>query len=252
MEDLLMDSNNQTDTNKPWQWLMSSPTRMVGLTLLVLALVLLLALMVLVSQKSPKKKVEVNIPQPSPTILPTLLPDPTKDWKTHIHPDGFSFKFPPRAKVVGLLNEDLGRGSDIYSPRVRVVLVPDQPSEDQPALVVDVIDKKEPAYKLKDKIFGKSLKEVVDLDYQMVSTSSATIKMITKPIEILIGGNKGYEYYFEGSEYRGLTKKYLIKKGKNRVINFERNNNFFIIFASLDDRIEQVLSTLSFSITSSE
>lgn len=246
-----IDSSN---SNKPWLWLTASPTRIMGLILLTLALVLLLALMVLVSQKSAKKKVEISTPQASPiqnpqnkfSSSPSAIPDPTKDWKTHIHPDGFSFKFPLGADVVGLLNEGLGRGSDIYSPRVRMVLVPDQPSADQPALVVDVINKDEPAFKLKDKIFGKSLKEVANLDYQMTATSSATIKMITKPIEILISGNKGYEYYFEGSGYKGLTKKHLVKTGKNRVIIFERNNKFFIIFASLDEKIEQVLSTLSF------
>lgn len=218
-----MDSDtNSPNTNKPWQWLMSSPTRMVGLVLLVLALVLLLALMVLVSQKSPKKKAAISTPQSSPTILPTSIPDPTANWTTLTNTNGYKIKYPPGSQLIPTLPQASSSATL-------------QITSDQSTIAIEVADQK------------KTLKETVDLIRQKNATSSVSIKInkvITKPISILIGGNEGYEWYLESNGLVGISSTYPSRLGKNRVVEFDKNNKHYLIFSTLEQKGEQLLSTL--------
>lgn len=211
------------DINKPWQWLMASSTRMVGLILLVLALVLLLALTVLISQQSSKKKVAANIPQASPVVpSPSSIPDPTAKWTTLTNINGFKIKYPPGSQ----LNPALPQASSSASLHI---------TSDQSTLAIEVTDQK------------KTLKETLDLIRQKNATSSAHIqinKIITKPISILIGGIEGYEWYLESNGLTGITTTFTSGLGKNRVIEFYKNNKHYLIFSTLDERGEQLLSTI--------
>lgn len=213
----------ESSENKPWQWLTASPTRMVGLILLVLALVLLLALMVLVSQKPPKKKTEVNVPQPSPTVLPTSLPDPTQNWLTLTNINDFRLKYPSNSQLTPPLPQATSSASLSITTG-------------QSILAVEVVDKKQ------------TLKQMVDLVRQKNATSSGSIqinKVITKPIPILIGGNEGYEWYLESNGLTGITTTFNTKLGKNRIIHLKKGDKFYTILASLDKEIEQILNTLT-------
>lgn len=211
-----------------WQWLTQSPTRMVGLILLVLAVVLLLTLMVLVSSKSTKKKVEISIPQASPTILPTLLPDPTQNWLTLTNTNGYKVKYPSEAVITTSFNKEASRAAS-----VRIVTNPSEKIPNlQNAVGIEVMHK-DTGGSIPG--LGNSLKEVTDKQF-LSDQSPNTTKAITKPIEILIAGNQGYEYYLE---------KYPQGKPvKVRVIIFEYKNKYFIITATLDTQTELVLNTL--------
>lgn len=240
MEYSQMDSNidNNTSTNTPpqppankiisaWQWLTQSNTRVVGVFMLGLAFVLLLGLVVIVtSQKSTKKKVEATIPQASPTAsqpgsisqipFPSPTSDLTKDWQSIQNNNGFKFKYPPKSKVLPSLNEATS------SSHIQVV------ATDSATLAVWVSAKDKP------------LLDTVNL----LRDKNKDQNILTKPISILIAGYEGYEWYFKGDKFTTPTQTLPIKEGKNRVIQFNKNNTHYIVLSTFDDTGEQLLSTL--------
>lgn len=213
MEDSLMDSK---------QWPALSQTKMVGLILLILALALFLSLMVLVSQKSFKKKAVTTIPPASPIIQNSPIPDPTKDWRLISEKD-FSLKVPPKAMTV----ENIKQASE--SAWLKVILNPQEAT--QAGLVVEVSKKNTSASS--------------DKQLYLINSENPNIRMITKPIDILIGGFKGYEFYLEGSEVKGYFGSSSFKKGKIRIIEFSTNDKHYVLIGSLDPQIETILSTIT-------
>jgi len=223
-------SNPRNDSGGLWQWLTQSQTRMVGLILLVLAFTLFLALMVLLSQKSFKKKAEINIPQATPTTqttqntlpaLPSPAPDQTINWTQLTNANGFKIKYPPGS----IISPNLPQATTSATLQI---------ASDKSTLAVEVVSRKEP------------LKELVNLLREKNATTSAGVKVnkvLTKPISILYGGNEGYEWYLESDGLNGFTSVYHTRMGKNRVIQFNKNNKHYLIFSSFNDQGEQLLST---------
>lgn len=195
-----------------WQWLTSSQTRLVGIVLLILAFIMFLALMVLISPKATKNKVAVNTPKPNPVSSP--LPDLTKDWKT-VSFAQISLKIPPEATTSTKIKDKLSSLQIIAS------------NSSKPILIIESFDHP-------------------DNLYQKNPSSSATLKMITKPIEILIGGVEGFEYYFEGESFAGFETTYPVDKTKHRVIQFDKGSKAFVIFSNLNPASEQILNTIKF------
>ena len=209
-----MDSDPQNN-QKPWQWLISSQTRMVGLVLLILAFVLLLGLMVLVSQKSTKKKAETSTAQASPRLTPSPFPNPTASWETVSKRD-FSLKIPPGGKTSYKETVNGASGSAVF----RVDLDPQKEATQQAGLAIEVSK----GVDISQKEYLKSL-------------TDPKKRLITKPIDILIGGNKGYEFYFEET--------YDSKAIKIRVIEFSTETKHYVLSAPLDSQSETILSTLN-------
>ncbi len=233
-----MDSDNNSISF--WQQLKSSPTKKVGLILLVLALMLLLGLMVIISQKSTKKTTPANIPQAnlnSQSKLSTQspLPDPTKDWQLVSKKD-FSLKIPPNAMTVS--KENINGASN--SAFLRVILDPKEAT--QTAVLIEVTQKNPPL-----QIIPDPPPAGIDLSKQayILNLNNPNIKIITKPIDILIGGFKGYEFYLEGSEVKGYFGSSSFKKGKIRIIEFSTNDKHYVLISSLDSQIETILSTIT-------
>ncbi|MBI2018315.1 hypothetical protein HYS96_01275 [Candidatus Daviesbacteria bacterium] len=230
--------NNKGGFRAVWQWLNQSPTRLTGIILLGLSFVLFLALMVIISQKNISKKTVSNTPYPSPAAqlkqnilspLPSPKPDVTLNWTVLTNIYGFQIKYPSGSKLTPVLPQ-------AYSSATLQI------TSAASTLALDIVDKNNPIIK------GKSLKEIVDLIREKNATSSANItvkKVLTKPILILYGGNEGYEWYLESSGLIGLDATYTSKLGKNRIIEFDKNNKHYLIFTSFDDLGEQLLSTLN-------
>lgn len=246
-----MDSNNtlenQIATSSPsapprnderniWQWLTQSPTRMAGLILLSLAFVLLLALMVIISQRPVKKEGGTNIPQansivqPPQNNLPSLPPIPkpapvdTKNWNNLVNNNGFSFKYPKEATLSGYV------GTATASATIQI-------NTGESVLGVEIFDK----------IPSLSVEKAVELTRAKNASSSATQKILTKPIAILFAGNKGYEWYLESSKFYGTSVTFNSRQGRNRVVQFEKGDKSYILFTTFDDIGEQLLSTLRFT-----
>lgn len=213
-----------------WQWVTQSNTRLTGFLMLGVAFVLLLGLVVIVtSQKSTKKKVETTIPQTSPAAgqpaqisqipLPSPAPDLTKNWQSIDNINGFKLKYPPKSKILPSLNEAAS------SSHIQII------ATDSATLTVWVSVKDKP------------LLDVVNL----IRDKNKDQNILTKPISILYGGYEGYEWYFKGDKFTSLTQTLSIKDGKNRVIQFNKNNTHYIILSTFDDTGEQLLSTLRLS-----
>lgn len=235
-----MDSNlPTTNTQEPtesklniWQWVTQSNTRITGIFLLGLAFVLILSLIVLItSQNSPKKEETTTIPetdsdqvsQLTQPFLPSPTPDQTTNWETLKNTNGFTIKYPEGSKLTPSLPQAT------QSAGLQV-------TSDESTIAVEVTAKK------------ASLNEAVNSLREKNSTSSANIKVnkiLTKPISILYGGNEGYEWYLESNGLNATITIFLSKMGKNRVIQFEKNNKHYLIFTSFNDIGEQLLSTFS-------
>lgn len=240
-----MDSN--IDTSKPAQnktniitWFISSPPRVVGLILLVLALVLMLSLLVLVSSKKPTSKPETNIPQATPTtqnILSSPLPDPTKDWETLSKIPEFTIKYPKDSKIRLYPQDypDLAKQVMVKGSFVQIALPKPAEASKSSTLVIEVTP--------------PATGSASPASYERNSINSKTNHVktnITKPIEILIGGNKGYEYYIESKGFAGFLDFYNATPGKYRVIDFIKEGKQYLIFNSLNQQTEQILNTLTF------
>lgn len=218
----------------------SSKKNLVVVVCLVLVVILSLAVIVVDNQKNigKGKQEAATLSNPTPVPVASVLPtptDPTQNWQSFKSIYNYSFKY-PQGKVVSNLSKKETDAST--SAAVSLLFDPNQKESSQSAFSVTVSDKRPPF------LSNLSLKEIVDLNYQLNSTSSATRRMITKPIPILFAGNEGYEYYLESSEYLSLVGISRAKMGKNRVTIFESNNKIYTIFGSLDLEIERVLNSL--------
>ncbi len=111
-------------------------------------------------------------------------------------------------------------------------LDPQKEASAQGVLVIEVKDKNTPSG---------------DQQIYLFNLATPTTKtVITKPIDILIGGNKGYEFYLESSGIKGFLSSYQSILGKNRVIQFSKEGKDYLIFSPMEDPFQLILNTLTF------
>lgn len=232
-----MDSNLQPPSGNKlvlfWFWLTGSSTRMLGLILLTLGFILLMVLILIMSQRSVEPKVDINLPEPSPVVpvspndissLTSSESSDTANWNNLINDNGFTFKYPKEATFSGYTL------TATSSAAVQVNI-------GESVLGIETLDK----------ISSLSLETVVELVRQKNASSSATQKILTKPISILFAGNKGYEWYLESSKFYGNYTNFTSRPGKNRVVQFKKGDKSYIIFTTFDGGGDQLLSTFRLS-----
>lgn len=255
-----MDNNQPTaPVQKPveeqsWQFIkkailfFSSDWKHAVIFFAALALVILSTVLVAFpSKKQVKNPEQVSIPRSDSTgqnsnqtpTLPASLPNPTKEWELVSKKD-FSVKISPSASIA-YYKENINGASG--SAMLRISL--DSQEATQSGLVIE-ITKKDPPFKIMPIVDSSSSDLPVDLSKQayLLNLNNPNIRIITKPIDILIGGFKGYEFYLEGSEVKGYFGSSSFKKGKIRIIEFSTNDKHYVLIGSLDPQVETILSTL--------
>lgn len=228
---LQMDSKNKLRII--WQWILDHQFPVLGTILIIIIAVSGIILILLpkqpqqITNKTNQTPSSKSLPSNKQNVSSSPTPDITTSWNTFTNNNGISVKYPKDGKVL----PDLKVAASASSLQI----VPDankQPSQ-QSTLGTEVLSGKDTL------ITGKTLLAVVDL----VRSKNSTVKILTKPIGILFGGNKGYEWYFTGSTFNGIASSFISKEGKHRVIQFEKDNKHFIILSTFDDQGERLLST---------
>lgn len=219
------------EDNKRAMFILPNPKLWVFIGILLAGLIILTVFMILKA---------VSIPKTGPTDVPITSPNPGSAAASNIKPKTEpSSAWGGVATVSGVtVRYPLDSFVTTTPTTLNLGLDKNKKFTDQETLGIEV-------YQNPDIRYAKNpIKDFTDSLYQKNSTASGTKRMITKPIEILINGVTGYEYYLESSGFLSAQTKFESITGKNRVIQFYKNNKHYIIFSSLDSQMEQVLKTL--------
>lgn len=149
----------------------------------------------------------------------------------------YKLRYPPHLKAVGAGIEV----NETNAPQVIIYPSIEDLSINSPAIYIN-------AQKKDQTVFANhSLAEIAQTNFDANKMNSENTSRITTDIKsTTFAGEPAFTYELESKGYAGRYQEFVAYKGKNKVVEVEKNGIYYLIFSNSDSTLNQILSTFKF------